>query len=294
MKGSIWRKWDLHIHTPETKLSNGYAKIGSEDIWKTYCDKIHTSDIAAFGITDYFSADNYFKFLEEYKKHQPSSNKVFFTNIEFRLIVSVNKASEEVNIHVLFSDETSKSKIDEFLIKLNTTLTDVSGSRITCKNIQPSQFESATINHGELISCLKDVFGKSKPYMIIAAANNAGLRPARKSPRKLMITDEIDKICDGFFGGRQNVDYYLDTKRYETKEIAKPKPVISGSDAHSFQDFDDFVGKYVTRTTSSGDEEIVKDITWIKADVTFEGLKQIIYEPKHRIKINELKPRRPN
>jgi len=38
-KGSIWRKWDLHLHTPNTKLSDGFVKIGEEEIWKTYCDK---------------------------------------------------------------------------------------------------------------------------------------------------------------------------------------------------------------------------------------------------------------
>ncbi|NYT27813.1 MAG: hypothetical protein H0A76_07895 [Candidatus Thiodubiliella endoseptemdiera] len=30
--------------------------------------------------------------------------------------------------------------------------------------------------------------------------------------------------------------------------------------------------------------------TWIKANPTFEGLKQIIYEPTDRVKIQELEP----
>src|SRR5512133_2639435 len=25
-RGSEWRKWDLHVHTPGTKISDGYAK----------------------------------------------------------------------------------------------------------------------------------------------------------------------------------------------------------------------------------------------------------------------------
>ncbi len=55
----------------------------------------------------------------------------------------------------------------------------------------------------------------------------------------------------------------------------KPKACISGSDAHSFGDY----GKYPSDR-----------ITWIKADSTFEGLKQIIYEPIERIKIQKLNP----
>ena len=119
-KGSIWRKWDLHIHTPNTKLSDNFNQVGEEEIWKTYSDKIENSDVSAFGITDYFSCENYFTFLEEFRKHYPNSNKVFFPNIEFRLDISVNQQAEEINIHVIFSNELSKTQIDDFLSSLKT------------------------------------------------------------------------------------------------------------------------------------------------------------------------------
>ena len=292
-KGSIWRKWDLHIHTPNTKLSNNFQKVGDEEIWKTYSDKIENSDVSAFGITDYFSCDNYFNFLEEFEKHYPNSNKVFFPNIEFRLDISVNQQAEEINIHIIFSNELSRVQIDDFLSSLKTNHTNSGGTKISCKNLNPDQFVSATINHSHLLTCLNENFGKEKPYLIIAAANNAGLRPLTSSPRKLAITDEIDKLCDGFFGGRQNIKYYLKTDRYETDEIAKPCPVICGSDAHSFDDIDNYLGKYVTRQNQEGKLEILKDITWIKADLTFEGLKQIKYEPLYRVSISENEPRKP-
>lgn len=292
-KGSIWRKWDLHLHTPNTKLSDHFEKIGEEEIWKTYCDKIESSDVAVFGITDYFSCENYFTFLEEFKKHYPESKKIFFPNIEFRLDIAVNQQAEEINIHIIFSNELTKNQIDDFLTLLKTNHTNVGGTKISCKNLQPDQFVSATINHNSLVSCLKENFGNEKPYLILAAANNAGLRPISNSPRKLAITDEIDKICDAFFGGRQNVKYYLNIGRYETDEIAKSSPVICGCDAHSFDDLDNYLGKYVTRVNPEGKTEILKDITWIKADLTFEGLKQIKYEPLHRVRISENEQRTP-
>ena len=292
-KGSIWRKWDLHLHTPNTKLSDNFEKIGEEEIWKTYCDKIESSDVAAFGITDYFSCENYFTFLEEFKKHYPVSKKIFFPNIEFRLDIAVNQQAEEINIHIIFSNELTKNQIDDFLTLLKTNHTNAGGTKISCKNLQPDQFVSASINHNSLVNCLKENFGNEKPYLILAAANNAGLRPISSSPRKLAITDEIDKICDAFFGGRQNVKYYLKTDRYETAEIAKSSPVICGCDAHSFDDLDNHLGKYVTRVNPEGKTEILKDVTWIKADLTFEGLKQIKYEPLHRVRISENEPRTP-
>ena len=62
-RGSEWRKWDLHIHTPFTKLNNNFI-VEKGDVWDEYCKKIHDSDVEVFAITDYFSADNYFIFLE--------------------------------------------------------------------------------------------------------------------------------------------------------------------------------------------------------------------------------------
>lgn len=116
-RGSEWRKWDLHIHTPKTKLSDNYVQVGDEDIWKTYCTKIEESDVEVLGITDYFSVENYFTFIEKHKQYFPLSKKVFFPNVELRLEVSVNKSAEEVNIHVIFSNSVTitKNKIEDFL-----------------------------------------------------------------------------------------------------------------------------------------------------------------------------------
>lgn len=292
-RGSEWRKWDLHLHTPNTKLSDNFNQVESEDIWKTYCSKIEESDVALFGITDYFSVDNYFTFIEKHKEYFPLSKKVFFPNVELRLEVSVNKSAEEVNIHIIFSNSelVTQVKINEFLLKLNTNI-KVNDAVVPCKNLSTkSDFEKAGVKHDIIKSKLKEVFGKDECYLIIAAANNAGLRPDTASPRKLNLTDEIDKICDGFFGGEQNVNYYLNVDRYETEEKAKSKPVISGCDAHSFNDIDNYLGKRVVKKNEkTNKDEIIKNITWIKSDLTFEGLKQITYEPKARVKIQTFKP----
>ena len=53
-----------------------------------------------------------------------------------------------------------------------------------------------------------------------------------------------------------------------------PKPVVSGSDAHSFDDLERLEGNV------AGFEP-----TWIKANLTFRGLTQIVYEPESRVHI---------
>ncbi len=283
--GSIWRKWDLHVHPPGTNLNDGYDLATNANSLVDFCRKLHESDVIAFGITDYFSVARHFEFLSEYKRLYPNSGKVFFPNIELRLDVSVNKAAEEVNLHVIFDSQLDRSKIERFLHELKISKT-INGARVSCIELEPSEYVSACVNQHEVLEKLHEVFGDMRPFLILAAANNAGIRADSKSPRKRIISDEIDKISDGFFGGSQNVEWFLSANRYDDSSSASiPKPVFSGSDAHSFDDLDHYLGK---RCEENG--QIHKDITWIKADLTFEGLRQVFFEPAHRVKIGEARP----
>ncbi len=220
---------------------------------------------------------------------------MFFPNVELRLEVGVNKANEEVNIHIIFSNKISKEKIEDFLSKLETNITKKEAT-IHCNTLSTiKDFETAGIDYKKIKPTLKKVFGNNDCYLIFAAANNQGLRADTKSLRKMNICDEIDKICDGLIGGSQNTEYYLKEDRYEKNEdgsqdLASKYPVVSGSDSHSFIDIDNKLGKEFIK---KDDQEKVCDsseITWIKANPTFEGLRQIIYEPKDRVKIQKENP----
>src|ERR1700754_3096538 len=94
-RGSEWRKWDLHLHSPGTKLADGFGGTGKE-VWDEYCRALHDSDVHAFAITDYFSADGYLRCVSEYKERYPACRKLFLPNIELRTCYVVNKAQEEV------------------------------------------------------------------------------------------------------------------------------------------------------------------------------------------------------
>ena len=124
----------------------------------------------------------------------------------------------------------------------------------------------------ELKRALKEIFGESKPYLITFPAKNDGVRSVDgKSPRKVLITDKIDKLSDVFFGDSGSIEYFLSEHRYENGK-SLPKPVVSGSDAHSFDDLERLEGNV------AGYEP-----TWIKCDLTFRGLQQICFEPEGRI-----------
>ncbi len=289
-RGSEWRKWDLHLHIPTTKLSDGYIVSAEEDVWDKFCDSVEESDVVVFGITDYFSFDNYFLFLEKFKAKYPHSKKCFFPNVEIRLNESVNEVLEEVNVHLLFKCDVTPTKANEFMMKLKTEITSIEGRNLTCADLSTqSHYETAVITRRNISDAFTDTFGKNavrqENMIIITAANNDGIRPTRGQNRKENITDEIDKFSDAYFGGSQNRLHFLKTDRLEdATQSIKAKPVFSSSDAHSFEQFHAWVGKTVNETSTK------KEITWVKSNPTFDGLLQTLIEPDERVSISPIKP----
>lgn len=290
-RGSEWRKWDLHLHAPGTKLNDQFKVSNpSEDIWDEYCRRLDQSDVQVFGITDYFSADGYFTTITNFRQRFPTSDKVFLCNIELRISEVVNKAREEVNLHLLFNTlrPDHETKIRRFLQCLNTTKTEAGGRHVTALELSSvRQFKSATTTREFIREALEATFGRDVDLidylLIIAAANNDGIRAERGNMRKHQISGEIDKFSHCFFGNTKNVHYFLDPERGEDeKEDFEKKPVLSGCDAHSLADLDAKLGQI--QSNSNG---IVFQPTWIKSDPTFEGLKQIIFEPTNRVYIGE-------
>lgn len=276
----MWRRWDLHIHTPDTKMSDGY-KLPDETKWEEFVKRLENSSVQVFGITDYFSSKNYFKCMSVYKHHFPNTEKVFFPNIEFRLSEAINFDGDSPHLHIIFDNDTDfcpESKINTFLSKLTIHGTDEAGAQRVCTDLETTNdFESASVTLENVKLALKQTFGDSKPYILVFPAKNDGIRSTDiNSPRKILISDEIDKSCDAFFGDSSSVDYFLSTGRYETG-VSRKKPVFSGCDAHSYEELERL----------SGDVPGYEP-TWIKANPTFRGLQQTLFEPKSRVFIGDI------
>ena len=71
-KGSEWRRWELHIHTPDTQKNDSFTGSSSEEKWEKYYQDISTyigsgddplKAVAVIAITDYLSIDNYKKVI---------------------------------------------------------------------------------------------------------------------------------------------------------------------------------------------------------------------------------------
>jgi len=92
------------------------------------------------------------------------------------------------------------------------------------------------------------------------------------------IVEERNQKNIDLFGCRKtplNAAYFDD---FKTTIGGRPKPCVSGSDGHSIENFK--VWRFETTTKK----------TWIKADPTFEGLRQIVFEPTARVRVQEQSP----
>ena len=290
-RGSEWRKWDLHVHHPGTGLNNQYtARADGQPDWQRYCGLLEASDVAVFGITDYFCLDRYFDFIDAYRQHYPLSRKVFLPNMELRLNEAVNKAGEEVNIHLIFPEGLGSETADRFMRELRTELHTADDRPRSCKDlISTEDFESATVTRQSITTAIEKTFGtrhdRQASVLIVTSCKGDGIRPQRGASRKEKLTDEIDKLSDGFFGRSSSVAHFLTTTRLEdVTDSIQPKPVFGGCDAHSFDDLADRLGRHV----AVGPTE--SEVTWIKADPTFEGLRQTFIEPQSRVRIQPTIP----
>ncbi|MER9599084.1 TrlF family AAA-like ATPase [Mesorhizobium sp. M0244] len=280
--GSVWRRWDLHVHPPGTKLSDSYGKA-SPAVDEQFIDILADSPVAVFGITDYFSCDRSYGIIDAFRVRRPESDKVFFINVELRLSEAINTTSDSPDLHVIFDGDAEacpRTKIRDFLRALKTKGSDQSGARLSCADLlTPADFKAASVAFDDVVQRLEETFGDHRPYLIVFPAGNNGMRSTHSgSARKITIADGIDKACHAFLGQEDSRDYFLREDRYKQGK-SDPKPVIWGSDAHSFKDLERLDGRtpYFPHT-------------WIKADRTFRGLQQICYEPEGRVYIGEVPP----
>ena len=111
-----------------------------------------------------------------------------------------------------------------------------------------------------------------------------------------VLTQKADFV---FTSNPENIRWYLGRKGYNDPEDFKRefesfKPCIHGSDAHELF----FVGHPCANRGKEGHnckastEDCELRHCWIKADPTFEGLKQVLYEPEERVFIGANDPTR--
>lgn len=250
-KGSEWRKWDLHLHSPYTHM-NTYSSSDEE-----FIKKIKLEEISVVGITNYFNfTDEEYLLAEKLKKE----NIVTFFNLEIRLS-NQNNSNDCLDYHIIFSNELSVDEIKTFLQNLDI---QVQWNNIKSINISTdNDYKYWVVDFEKLIETLEQesLWLKGKYLTWFLSRWKWNWRTSSIYERLTKKSDLIIHSSDSWINLKNDKDFWL---KYN-------KPLLQNSDAHNLNDI---WGKF----------------TWIKADPTFEWLKQIIYEPEERVRIQEHKP----
>lgn len=142
----------------------------------------------------------------------------------------------------------------------------IDGTEKRLADLEKNDFNKAVVNFDQLLECLeKESLKLRGKYLLGFLSRGHG------SSRSSSNYEKIVKKVHFLIHSSNNQENLKKDREFWLK---CNKPLLQSSDAHE-------------------EEQIGKKYTWIKAEKTFEGLKQIIYEPETRVSIDEEKPQDP-
>jgi ABC-type lipoprotein export system ATPase subunit len=297
-RGSVWRRWDPHIHAPGTVLNDQFT---GDSVWEKYLDRIEASDppIEALGVTDYLSLGTYEQVLAHKMAGRLPDVDLIFANVELRLGVGVGHGTP-INAHLLISPDGDDhvERARRFLSSLTfeahneTFRCDPTDLRRLGRLHNPSTTsDEAALREGTTqfkvsFGELRDEFRKSEwardniLFAVVAGSRDgtSGLQTADSSFATLRA--EIERFAQVIFTGQpRQRDFWLGQGALTPEQIEARwdnlKPCLHGSDAHRLED----VGK-----------PDLDRICWIKGDASFETLLHTCIEPERSIVAAEPPP----
>lgn len=263
-RGSIWRKWDLHIHSP----------LKNESDFPVFIQNLNSSPVEVIGINDYCSINGYKKV-----KEIGGLSKPYFPVVEFRMNnIVTNKNSDRgarINFHIIFNnDDTLLPTIETWLNSLQCLYEG--GKTVLFGSVPFEDYEKIQFDYFKVIESLKSNSLDTNSLVWLPYNEYGGI-------------DNIDPINDPYYklglikeahiiGSSTNSisDYFSWKNKKFTEEqyqewLGMPKPCIKGSDSHQID--------YIFGKLRNERSEPIEKFCWIKADANFDGLKQIVNEP---------------
>ncbi|MDR5656503.1 AAA family ATPase [Halodesulfurarchaeum sp. HSR-GB] len=318
-RGSEWRKWDLHVHTPlsfeshyeisesEREDLDPIPELSDLDtperldplIWTKFIDELEDVDnVDNIAITDYFSLEGY-EIIQHLRAHGYLDNfDVILPNIEFRLGTFTGEHNR-VNLHVVFSEDVTVDNIrQEFLTNLTIKLDGDEERSLRPASLKAlgeqakrfhedsntlSDFEAgckyAWVDFGEIVDEIDDrpsIFEGNHLIVLSGAewSEISWFSQDAEIRRQLLV--ESHALFSGNPNDRAWATGQADLSAKEFKdEFGSLKPVLHGSDAHNF------------KRLCQPDKD---RYCWVKANNSFEGLKQVVFEPIDRLHIGPTSP----
>lgn len=291
--GSLWGRWDPHIHAPGTLKNDQF-----NNDWTGYLKKIEDADPppVALGITDYFSMRSYEQVISRKEGTVLSGIPLIFPNIELRLDMET-AAGPGINMHLLVSPEDphhvqlmkenlAKFRFefggqdypctDEALIRLGRAFKHNATLEVAAAMAEgANQFK---ISFRSLKDVLRDGWVQKNVLLAITAGKD-GLGALQDNDAFKAMRLELGKFSQIIFSPKpSDIAFWRGEHPDFVTDGYTPKPCLHGSDAHKI-------------------EEVLTPVQsrycWIKAEPTFEGLRQVLAEPGKRIHIGPIPPEGP-
>jgi predicted ATPase len=326
IQGSTWKKWNFHVHTKGTNKNDQFSSPSMDAFFCTFYKKAFEKEILAIGITDYFSIERYNDAIAYRDKIESKINtegqKIFrsneidfikqifiFPNVELRLLPATD-SGRLINIHCLFNPDYVTNLGNDFFshimnqdrCKMNRQgITSYGQTLDTSLTNEQKQYEKGIENFVIDLKELTNLQATNKKFkdnclLVVSNSNKDGASAVQQhydlfenNPGSLDgLRKSIYFASEAIFSGNpKDVQYFTGRKqegapgfddaalKHGIEEVIKErgslKPCIVGCDAHK-------------------EEDLFTKFTWVKADLNFEGLKQICFEPEHRVRIQTVKP----
>ena len=283
-RGSEWRKWDLHLHSLYSVISS-YNGVTPEQ----FINKIKEEKISVVGLTNYFKFDEEdYELADKLRRNGITT----FMNLELRL-TNINDARQIVDYHVIFSDQVSKIEIENFISNLDATVGHTK-KKVNALSIEEIK-STAAVNFHDLIFTLNNESLNLKGKYLTAFLSRGHGNAVCGRGRDYTVYEEITRHSDFVLHSVDLIKNLEKDKLFWLGETDEKniyvKPLLQSSDAHCLDD----IGIRESPVESKHQNETgvylkgnqyyskVPGYTWIKSDPTFEGLRQIIYEPEERV-----------
>ena len=302
-KGSIWQKWDLHVHTPAS-IFNNYS---DPHPWERFIQELEQlpPEFKVIGVNDYLFLDGYKYLLSEKNNGRLPNIDLLLPVIELRIdkFGGTTGHLSRVNYHIIFSNEVEPEIIEQQFLNalpkkyiispqyshlqhkwhalptmksiedLGTLIIESVPEEEREKFYHPliEGFNNLCISLDAIFEALESHYFERKHLTAVGKTEWADIKWTDQSiAEKKNIINGADLI----FTSAESVDAWTKAKKSLT-DAKVNNHLLDCSDAHSFSD-----AEYKDR--------IGKCFTWIKADTTFEGLLQIMNEPEDRVFVGNI------
>lgn len=322
-RGSEWRKWDLHVHTPFSHTSE-YAGATEDEKWNNFIKGLEDlpKDIKVVGINDYLFLDGYKKVIAYKNSGKLKNIDLILPVVEFRLKEFIgNEQLKKINYHIIFAEQEvldvsaieaqflscfrSSCNLDEDDVNGVTwggvvtkeSLNDL-GKRIydstpEDKRKNDNYFEIGFNNISYSLDKLKECLGEIKEpntYLkgkYIKAIGKSEWEDFKWTGSPADKKDIINNAHIVFSASPSAEQANKNIGSLNSQQVNSR--LLHCSDAHTIKQIEDNgVAKF--DFTSTNPKDLGHCFTWVKGNTSFETLRQVVVDYENRVLIQERNP----